>query len=107
MTKLKGFKFVTELPLEFKKIEIDDKINYKHLLFVLKSRKIIIENDIDDVFESICSTIISNIKKYLGKGSGCITDSVLNHNINISKYKALAGNSCIKLKKVRVYSKNW
>ena len=64
-----------------------------------KPETIIIESGIDYVFESICSTIISNIKKYLGKDSGCIIDSLLNNNINFSKYNPLVGSSYIKLPK--------
>ena len=41
--------------------------------------------------------IMSNIQKSLGKGSGCIVDSVIEDNINISKYNPLAGSSYIKL----------
>ena len=58
---------------------------------------IINESDIDDVFKSIYTTVISNIKKHLGKGSGWITDSVIDHNISISKYNPLDGSSYIKL----------
>ena len=36
-------------------------------------------------------------KKYLVKGSNWIIDSVLDHSINISKYKPLTGSSYIKL----------
>ena len=43
-------------------------------------------------------TIISNIN-FLGKGSGWIIDSVIDHNINISKFIPLAGNSFIELPK--------
>ena len=35
--------------------------------------------------------------KSLGKGSGWIKDSVIDHNINISKYNPLDGSSYIKL----------
>ena len=38
-------------------------------------------------------------KKNLGKGSGWIIDSVIMHNINISRYNPLAGSSYIKLAK--------
>ena len=38
------------------------------------------ESDIEDVFQSIYTTIISNIQKSLGKGSDCIIDSVIEHN---------------------------
>ena len=50
------------------------------------------------------STIISNIQKYLGKGSGCIINSVIDH-INISKYNLLTGSSYIKLPKELNHSK--
>ena len=56
-------------------------------------------SDIDDVFESIYSVIISNIQKSLGRGSGWIIDSVVDHTTNISKYKPLAGSSYMKLPK--------
>ena len=45
------------------------------------------------------STIISNIQKSLGKGSGQIINSVIDHAISISKYNPLAGSSSIKLPK--------
>ena len=43
------------------------------------------ESDIHDVFKSIYSTIISS-----GKGLGWIINSVVDHTINISKYKYLS-----------------
>ena len=60
---------------------------------------IINESDVDDVFQSISTTIILNIQKPLGKGSGWIIDSVIDHTINISKYNPVAENSYIKLLK--------
>ena len=39
-----------------------------------KSATVINANDIDYVFKSIYVTIISNIRKSFGKGSGQITD---------------------------------
>ena len=50
-------------------------------------------DDVDDVFESIYTTVISNIQISIIKGSGLITDSVIDHNITISKYNPLAGRS--------------
>ena len=41
------------------------------------------ESHIDEVFESIYSTIISKIQKILGKDSNWITDSVIDHTISI------------------------
>ena len=53
----------------------------------------------NNVFESIYSTIISNIQKYLGKGSGWIIYSVIDLTNSISKYNLLAGSSYINLPK--------
>ena len=67
------------------------------LPFILtQTQKVINASDTDDVFKSIYTTIISNIHKYLGKGSGLIIDSIVSHNINISKCNLLAGHSYIK-----------
>ena len=57
------------------------------------------ESDIDDIFGSIYTTVISNIQISLGKGSGWITNSIIEHNTNISKYNPLAGTSYIRLPK--------
>ena len=62
-----------------------------------KAETIINKSEIDDVFEPIYLTIISNIQKSLGKGSGWIIDLIIDHNNNISKYSPLAGSSYIKL----------
>ena len=69
----------------------------KHLLLHSKAEAIINETNIVDVFERIYSTIISNIKNSLEQGSGFIIDSVIDQNINISKYNPLAASSYIKL----------
>ena len=47
---------------------------------------------IDDVFQSIYTTVIAIIQKSLGKGSDWIIDSITDHTISISKYNLLAGN---------------
>ena len=70
MSELKGFKFLTTLVVEFKKIQSDDKTLCS--TFYSTKAKIVYGNDINHVFESICSTIISNIQKSLGQGSGWI-----------------------------------
>ena len=49
------------------------------------------------MFQSIYTTVISNIEKSLGKGSGWIIDSVIDHNISIPKYNPLTGSSSVKL----------
>ena len=57
-----------------------------------KEETVINEKDIDVVFESVYTAIISNKQKSLGKGSGWIIDSVIDHNINISWNNPLAGS---------------
>ena len=99
MCELRGFKFVTTLVLAFKKIENKDKTKFNNFYSSSKAEIIINESDIDNLFESIYSTIISNIQKSLGKGSGWIIDSVIDHTLSISKYNPLAGSSYIKLPK--------
>ena len=83
MTKLRAFQFVTTLFLEFENIESDDKTKYDTYYSQSKAETIINESDIDDIFESIYTTILSNIQKSLRKGSDWIIDSVIEHNINV------------------------
>ena len=99
LSELRGFKFVTTLVLVLKKRESEDKIKFDNFHSSSKAETLINESDIDDVFESIYSTVISNTQKSLGKGSDWIIDSVIHHTISISKYNPLAGNSYIKLPK--------
>ena len=89
---------MTTLVLMFKKIESEDKTKcdtYSNS----KAEITVNESDINDVFQSIYTTVISNIQKSLGKGSGWIIDSVFSHTISISKYNPLAGSSYIELPK--------
>ena len=99
LTQLKGFKFLKALALVFKKIESKDETKYDNFYSNSKAEIIISKSDIDYVFQSIFTTIIENIRKSLRKGSGWIIDSVIDHNINISKYNPLAGSRYIKLSK--------
>ena len=100
LTQVKGFKFVTTLVLVFKKIESEDKMKYDTVYSSSKAEIIINKIDIvDDVFQSICTAISSNIQISLGKGSCWIIDSVIGHTISISKYNPLGGSSCTKLPK--------
>ena len=89
----KNIKFMTALVLLFKKIESDDKTKYNTFHSHSKAETIINESDIDYVIESIYTTIVSNIQKYLRKSSGWIIDSVIEHDISIIKYNLLAGSS--------------
>ena len=96
-TELKDLKFMTTLALEFKQIENNHKAKYDIFYLNSKAETIINQNDIDGVFESVYTTIISNIQKSIRKGLGWIVDSVIDHSIDISKGKPLAGSSYIKL----------
>ena len=89
---------MTRLVLELKKIKNDNKTLYNIFHSISEAETIINENDIDDVFESIYSTIISNTQKYIEKISGLMIDSVIHHD-NIFKYNSLPGSSYIKLPK--------
>ena len=83
----------------FKNIESEHKTKYDSFYSNSKAEIIINESDIDGIFKSIYSTIISNIQKSLGKHSGCNIDLVIEHNISILKYNLLDGSSYIKLPK--------
>ena len=97
LSELRGFEFVKTLVLVFRKIDSEDK--RKNDTFYSKAQIIINESETDNVFQSICSTIISNIQKSLGKGSVGVIDSAINHTISISKYNPLAGSSYTKFPK--------
>ena len=99
MTQLKSFKFVATLDLVFEKIESEDKTKFDNFYSSSKAEVIINESDIDDVFQSIYTTIITNIQESLGKNSGWIIDSVIDPTIIISEYNPLAGSSYIRLTK--------
>ena len=53
---------MTTLALVFKKIESEDKTDYETFYSNTKAEIIINNSDIDDVFRSIYTTIISNIE---------------------------------------------
>ena len=100
LAQVKGFKFVTTLVLLFKPIESKGKKKNGNFYSSSKAESIRInESGIDDVFKSIYTTIIVNIQKSLGKGTGWIIDSVIDHTISISKYNPLCGSSYIKFSK--------
>ena len=91
-SKLRGFKFVTTLALVFKMKGSQDKTTYDNFYLSLRAETII--NDIDDVLQSICSTIVTNIQKFLG-----IIDSVIDHTISVWNINPLVGSSYLKLLK--------
>ena len=67
MTEFKGLKFVMTSVLEFRKIESDDETKYSSLYLSSKAETVINDSDVDDVFASVYSTIMSNIQKSLEK----------------------------------------
>ena len=85
-----AIKFVTTLVLVFKKIESEDKTKYDNFYSSSKAEIIINKSDIDVVFQSIYTRIITNIKKSSGKDSGWIMDSEIDHTFSISRYNPLA-----------------
>ena len=58
---------MARLVLVFKKIESEDKTKYDNFYSSLKVEIIITKSDIDDVFHSAYTTVITNIQKSLGK----------------------------------------
>ena len=81
VTELKGFEFVMPLVLEFKNMQSDGETKYRTFYVSSKAEILINESDVNDVFGSIYITIISNIQKSFGKGSGWIIDSVVDHTL--------------------------
>ena len=81
------------LVIKFQKVESDNATKCNTFYYSSKPETIINETDDDDVVKSIYTKSISNIQKPPGKGSGWIIDSVIDHNINFSKYNHLACSS--------------
>ena len=77
------------LVLVFKKVENEDKTKYDNFCSSSKAEIIINESDINDAFQSIYTTVITNTQKSLVKYSGWIIDSVTDHTISTSKYTPL------------------
>ena len=126
LTELEGFKSLTTLALEFKKLESEDERKYSTLCLSSTVETIINGSDIDDVFESIYCMIISKMywkrfkldylfscrslsisqstshlyQRFLRKGSGWIIYSVIGRTIYTSKYKPLSGRSYINYQKI-------
>ena len=67
LSELRGFKFLTTLVLELKKIESDDETKYSIFYPSSKAEMFNNESDIDDAPESTYITITSNIQKSWGK----------------------------------------
>ena len=76
---------MTTLVLEFKKIKSEDETKKSIFYSNSKTEMFFNETDIDDVFESVYIKIISYIQTYLGKALGWISDSVIDHTLNVWK----------------------
>ena len=61
LTQLKDFKFVTKLVLMFRNVESGDKTSHDTFYSNSKAEIIINKSDIDGVFKSTYTTVISNI----------------------------------------------
>ena len=98
-----------ECCLSLKVLKNDDKTLNSTFYSNLKAETIINESDIDYLLKSIYITVISNLQKSLGQGSGWIINSVTDHSTNISKYSSLAGTRYIKLitKRIRPSKKRF
>ena len=84
---MKGFKLVRTLVIELRLLTV--MMPQNSLITQYSNSKDYLttnENKIDDVFESIYTTIVLNKQKYLGKSLGWIIDSVFSHLTNISKF---------------------
>ena len=64
LTELKGCKFETILALLFKKIKLEDKTKYDNFCSSSKAEIVINKSDIDDVFYSVYTTIITTYKNH-------------------------------------------
>ena len=99
MNKLSGFKFVVTFVLKFKETINGDETKYSTFYSNLKAETIIRDADVDSILESIYSIISAKARKYQAESSGWTIDSVIEQNIDVSKYKPLSGSNCIKLPK--------
>ena len=83
----------------FKKIKSENKTKYDNFYSSSKAEIIINKSDIDNVFQSIFTENMENIRKSSLEDSGWIIQSVIDHIISISKYNPLARSTYIKLPK--------
>ena len=82
-----------------KYLESEDKTKFDNLYWSSKAEIVINESNIDDVFQSIYTAIITNRQNSLQKDLSWIIDSVIDHSINISKYNPFPESSDINLPK--------
>ena len=85
--------------MNWEEFEIEDETKHSGFYSNTKAETIIHNSDIDHVLGSVYSTIMTKIQKYQTEDSGWATNSVIDENIRISKYKPLSESSYIKLQK--------
>ena len=85
---------MTTLDIVFKKIESEDKSKYITSYSNSNAEKMKVT--LFDI-KSINTKVILIIEKSVGKGSGLIIDSAINHNISFSKYNFVDGSSYFEL----------
>ena len=90
LNEIRGFKFVMTL---VKKTKKKDEKKYGTFCSISKAETIIHNTVIDSIFESFYKIIVIRIWKCQTEGSSWTTDSVIEENINVSKYKALSNIS--------------
>ena len=62
-------------------------------MFLIKVEFFLAASDTDDVLQPIYTAVMSHIQISLRKRLDWIIDSVIDHNISISKHNTLAGSS--------------
>ena len=115
---MKGFKFIEMLEVTFEKDTINSKTGklvsiYKTVFFNGKAETITKPNNIEPELNMSRQEILNTIDKWVSEGSGWVIDRIDSHNINVTTYKPLNGNSYIELpmelrnpKKVLINIKN-
>ena len=74
---------MTILALVFQMIKSKNKTKFGNFNSNSKAEIITNEKDIENVLKSIYTIIITNTQKSLGKGSGWVIRSVIDHTISI------------------------
>ena len=81
LNEIRGLKFVITLVIKLKEIKYESK--YSTFYSNSKAETVIHNADIDSIFESICSMIVTKMWKFQAEGLGWDIDSVIEQNINV------------------------
>ena len=80
--------------------------NTSHFILTQKQKQLLMRVTLMMYLNQSILRLSQTYRKYLEKCLGWITDSVLSHTINFSKYNLLAGSSYMKLPKEPNYIRN-